>query len=428
MIVAAALVLTLAVGVGGGWVAADRLQSPAQIEAAAQAPAPGPVTAAVVASDLAETITSQAVVGRTDSHSATIPLPSADLAVVTASPIGPGASVSAGTAVVSVNDRPVFALPGKFPLYRDIGAGDTGADVRQLQDGLRAAGYRIRDREMGTFGSDTAKAIRSLYKANGYSVVQVEVDGATTAGKPAANGSAAGGTPAADGSTAGGVPAADGSTAGGTPAADGSAATDTPAAAPNPAETAPVGPVTRLVVPRTEVAVVATLPAVLAAAPPVGSVLTAENATITLESGALAAIAPVAVSVAGRLAIGATATLQDTAGTSVEASVTAVIPAATDGTQAQLILAPTTGALPDTWIGATVLATISIQVVATDALVVPTSAVATTGSGPPRVLKEQPDGSFTTVEVKELGTLSGRSAVAPLTPGELVEGDKVRVD
>lgn len=373
----------LALGTAGGWLAADRLQSPEQIEAAAQAPTPGPVTAAVVAGDLAETITAQAQVGRTTSQESDIPLPDADVAVVTAAPVDLGVSVVAGSLVRSVNDRPVFALPGAFPLYRNIGRGDTGADVRQLQDGLRAAGYQIRDRELGTFGADTAQAVRDLYKTTNYAVASEVVEAATTGTLPS---SAAAGDPP------------------------------------------PPTPATRLVVPRTEVTVVPSLPAVLTSAPAVGIVLTADNAVLQFESGALSARAPVAVGVVGRVAVGTAATLQDSAGVTVAATVTAVVPAAADGTQAQLVLDPSSDPLPDAWAGTTVLATISIQAVAEQALIVPTAAIATSGSGPPRVLKELPDGSFVTVEVTELGTLGGRSAVAPLNAADLVEGDEIRVD
>jgi hypothetical protein len=383
LVAAGSVVALVVAGAAGGWFAALRLQSPDQIEAAATAPSPGPITASVVVSDLAETVNAQAEVVRATAQSAAIVLPEADAAVITAVWVAPGATADAGSALVAVNDRPVFALPGTFPLYRDIGRGDTGADVAQLQDGLRAAGYSIRARETGTFGADTARAVRALYTTVGYAPASETVE---------------------------------------------STEVEQPSAVPTGAEAqVAAAPVTRLVVPRSEIAVVPTLPAVVTGVPGVGTVLTVDNAAVQLATGVLLARAPVAVSVAGRVTAETSVSMTGPDGT-VLAGQVAVITPAVDGGQAQVDVQALDGEVPETWLGSSVLTTFVLQVVAEQALVVPTTAVVTSGSGGARVLREEADGSFQEVDVEELGSLSGRTAVRPLDPTALEAGDQVRVD
>jgi peptidoglycan hydrolase-like protein with peptidoglycan-binding domain len=52
-----------------------------------------------------------------------------------------GATVRPGQPVYRVDDRPVVLLAGVLPLYRVLGDGVTGADVRELEANLRAFGY-----------------------------------------------------------------------------------------------------------------------------------------------------------------------------------------------------------------------------------------------------------------------------------------------
>ncbi len=88
--------------------------------------------------------------------------------VVTAVRVPNGRDIRPGEAVVEVSGRPVIALPGPFPLYRDLRPGDKGVDVRALQEGLRDAGYGVG--ADGTFGPRTERAVRALYRHVGYPV------------------------------------------------------------------------------------------------------------------------------------------------------------------------------------------------------------------------------------------------------------------
>lgn len=78
-----------------------------------------------------------------------------------------GATLREGELLAAVNGRPVLLFSGKTPTFRDIRPGTTGDDVRQLQSGLRNAGYRITDAK-GVFGASTQAAVAKLYADKGF--------------------------------------------------------------------------------------------------------------------------------------------------------------------------------------------------------------------------------------------------------------------
>ncbi|MEU6497601.1 peptidoglycan-binding domain-containing protein [Streptomyces sp. NPDC046984] len=79
-----------------------------------------------------------------------------------------GELIKAAKPLVEYDERPVFALPGALPMYRDLTIGEKGKDVAQLQKGLRSLGWPTGSDPSGTFGSGTAAAVRSMYAAMGY--------------------------------------------------------------------------------------------------------------------------------------------------------------------------------------------------------------------------------------------------------------------
>ncbi len=426
--VAGILIFVLA-AFGGGWFAASSFQSPAQRAAAAEAPPPGAVTAEVGRGALEQTISTNAVVSRQTQQQVTV-TGAASPSVVTKQTLASGAPMTAGKVALEVNGRPVFAMSGTFPFYRDLHPGDAGPDVAQLQQGLRAAGYSVPSD--GKFGKDTDAATRALYKAAGYAVSASITSGSPTSGS-------------ATGGQANTVPPST-ANAGGTNS--GSAATDS----------------TTLSVPLAEVLVFANLPAYLVSAPAVGTVLDAKS-TISIEAGSEVANASVAASVAVTLRVGMIATLAGPDGTSVPVTVGSVgapaPPAASSGSSpgalpatggalttdggvtsdgttggsavsdaggdVPVVLVPGSDPLPESWLRATALAVITLSVAAKDSLLVPTVAVVTGGKGQAHVLKRLPDGSFTTIAVDEVGQMGGRSAVTVKDPKDLAAGDTVKV-
>ncbi|MEO3829406.1 peptidoglycan-binding protein [Actinomadura sp. B10D3] len=53
----------------------------------------------------------------------------------------PGRTVKRGGTLLKVAGRPVTLMYGGSPMYRALGEGDSGRDVRQLEENLRALGY-----------------------------------------------------------------------------------------------------------------------------------------------------------------------------------------------------------------------------------------------------------------------------------------------
>jgi hypothetical protein len=71
-----------------------------------------------------------------------------------------GETVKRGDELYRVNEQPVTLLRGAVPMYRDLGVGDTGVDVKQLEENLAELGYdRLTvDRE---YAESTAEVVRA---------------------------------------------------------------------------------------------------------------------------------------------------------------------------------------------------------------------------------------------------------------------------
>jgi peptidoglycan hydrolase-like protein with peptidoglycan-binding domain len=397
-----AAALLVAALVAGGWALAVAFESPAQREADAAPPTPGPITAKVERGDLRDTVSFRATARRQDSASVALPPQGGDSSVVTAAPVAVGTDITAGRVATEINGRPVFALPGAFAYYRDLRPGDSGPDVRQLQTGLVASGARLT--ADGVFGASTDRAVRALYKRAGYQP-------ATTSGLPGAAG-----TDQQDGDAS--APPTSDPTAGAAPA-----------------------PPT-LLVPRAELLVLATMPATLTGTPPVGTVVTAET-NVTVDWGAPCLVATAPVRTAERLTAetagtetrgtGATGTattgrFTSAGGDSLDVRVATVTPAEGDDTaDSTVTLTGADGPLDPSLLGQEGNAILDLQVVAEDSLLVPTIAVVPGGKGSAHLRVRSADGTFRRIEVTEIAELRGRSAIRPTDPESLRAGDVVRV-
>ncbi len=185
-LVVCAVAALLAIGalVGAHWI-----RSPAQQAADSRAPARTVLTAKVVRKVLSSVVTMRG----SFTQGAPITFTPAGVANVGGSPPSAlvltkvlaraGDSIRAGQVMVEVDGRPVFALPGAFPAYRDLTVGDVGPDVRQLQQALHTVGYQVWD-TAGTFGASTEAAARLLYERIGYPPPQTAAaEGASKDGK-----------------------------------------------------------------------------------------------------------------------------------------------------------------------------------------------------------------------------------------------------
>ncbi|MFB6825745.1 peptidoglycan-binding protein [Streptomyces virginiae] len=261
-LVVAAVVLVLFGSSGSVWWIASQARTPEQRAADAAAPPPSRITGKVSDQQLVERMELTGKVETASRTTITGGRPQgADRAVVTALPATAGKSLKAGAVVAEVSGRPVLLLPGRFPAYRDLKAGDKGPDVQQLQRALQPLyGTAVN----GTYGPATVEAVRKLYVAAGYEAPAGQGPSTTGGGGSAAGTARTGGAAAAGGTAPRGGAETDGGT-GTAPGGDGGNATRGSggsggtggASAPPAAGPAKPGEV----LPAAEVAYVGTLPA-----------------------------------------------------------------------------------------------------------------------------------------------------------------------
>ncbi|MFI1487263.1 peptidoglycan-binding protein [Streptomyces sp. NPDC020747] len=161
----------------GGWIAGTQVRSPADAAAAHTAPKAGPVTVAVQRQSLTATVVASGSVEFTSPRplalagavgtgaSATAGGEGAEQRI-TKAPVA-GTKVKEGDVLMAVNGRPVLALSGTVPMYRALGPGASGDDVKQLQKALRRLGFDPGSIS-GTYGQGTASAVTSWYTSKGY--------------------------------------------------------------------------------------------------------------------------------------------------------------------------------------------------------------------------------------------------------------------
>ncbi|WP_030966004.1 peptidoglycan-binding domain-containing protein [Streptomyces sp. NRRL S-378] len=252
-LVIAAVVVVLFGSSGSVWWIASQARTPEQRAANAAAPPPSRITGKVSDQQLVEKME---LTGKVETASRTtiagVQPQGTSRAVVTGLPAAMGKTLKAGAVVAEVSGRPVLLLPGRFPAYRDLKAGDKGPDVQQLQRALQPLyGTAVN----GTYGPATVEAVRKLYAAAGYEAPsgqgQSQGGGGASGGGAPSGASAGGSAPRGGAETDGGTGAAPGTKGGvSAPPARGS---DAPPAS-GPAKAGEL-------LPAAEVAYVSTLPA-----------------------------------------------------------------------------------------------------------------------------------------------------------------------
>lgn len=78
-----------------------------------------------------------------------------------------GATVNEGDAVLALDGRDAVAVPGEFPFFRALDVGSKGADVRQLEQVLAAAGYSPGPVD-DSYTEQTRAALAQWQAAHGY--------------------------------------------------------------------------------------------------------------------------------------------------------------------------------------------------------------------------------------------------------------------
>ncbi|ARX84335.1 peptidoglycan-binding protein [Streptomyces alboflavus] len=164
------LIAVVALG-GAGMGAATLIKSPQQAAVETAAPPRDVLTAAVEHRVLAQSVVARGTVTASqnvDVSPAEAAGQGASRALYTKVKVHEGTEVRFGQVLLEVSGRPVFALPGEIPAYRDLGPGTHGEDVTQLQRALSSLGRPVAPDRPGAFGPGTARAVRGLYRLLGY--------------------------------------------------------------------------------------------------------------------------------------------------------------------------------------------------------------------------------------------------------------------
>jgi multidrug efflux pump subunit AcrA (membrane-fusion protein) len=87
--------------------------------------------------------------------------------VITEPPTPLGTQVSEGAVVYEISERPLLALAGSVPMYRDLTVGMSGIDVQQLEDALSRGGLNPGSVD-GVYDQRTSAAVVRWYASAGY--------------------------------------------------------------------------------------------------------------------------------------------------------------------------------------------------------------------------------------------------------------------
>ncbi|RRC95226.1 peptidoglycan-binding domain-containing protein [Schaalia canis] len=394
-IIGTVIVVALAL-IGATWVAASQFQSSAQRAAAAAPPAAQPVLVAIEKTDLVERTTMKASARRSGERKFTL-LKAGATSVITSQGIQQGQELRSGAVITWINDRPLIALSGGFPLYRDLGPGDSGEDVRMIQKALQGLGYDLSPD--GHFGAWTAACIQDLYSENGAKAPQREKKPEPPTSEVAPD------------------------------------SAQSASAAPRPAAPTKVEKETYL--PASEILVIPGLPAHVNAVPGLGTTLGDENSVLVLASSTITVSSEVPGPVAARLMEGrpGTAVLGHE---EINVRISTIAEKKEEGEGAQMRessgssiieFTPENGTIPLEWAGHNdILITINFTDPLQGVLAVPQRAIATDAAGQAHILLQQAD-SFIQVPIRQLACVTGMCAIESMhADTALSEGLKVRVD
>lgn len=153
----------------GGFLLGQRLKSPEDARAVVAAPKPSKI-----AVPIEQTALSNDVVVRGDaSYEGAVDLRIAQnlgdgaTRVVTGQVPEVDSNINEGEILIEVSGRPVFALQGDLPAFRDFKPGLVGDDVKQLEESLHRLGF-LTVAPDATYDQNTEAALTALYEKYGY--------------------------------------------------------------------------------------------------------------------------------------------------------------------------------------------------------------------------------------------------------------------
>lgn len=425
---------SIVVGVAAGMF----IKSPAQREAEEAPPPITRLTEPVVKGAVEQTVSTGILIGHR--NTTVVPVQAGD--IITA--ISAQDRVDAGSLLLEVSGRPIVALKGQAPSFRDILPGAAGADVEQLIASLRSLGFET---EETSFGPQAQGAFTEFYASLGYEPVRTgdaeakqfaaqedqanrslreartAVERAEVALKRARRPLSVGATPeerlARSDATEDAQAALDAARQARTDAE--SALADATQAAQNAKMAAGVR------VPLGEVVFVPTFPAAAEVSAGLGTHV--GGPVMTLVSGALVGVASLPTGEAGAISIGDPARILVDGSTPMQASVTAITETTQQAASQQQV--PTVAVtltpaeeLPAASAGQEYRAVITVDSV-DDVLHVPITALTTAADGTAQLAVLDSEDEVRTVTVETGFEGDGRVQVTPAQPDSLSEGDKV---
>lgn len=151
------------------WWAGRQIRSPAEVAARTAAPAASRISVPVERRVLTSQVITRGTVRYGSPQAITLPKSAlkGGSSIVTKAPTK-AAELGRGDVAMTVSGRPVFILQGAQPAYRDLGRGDEGTDVEQLENSLAALGFDPGSRD-GRYDGRTASAVAAWYQAAGWS-------------------------------------------------------------------------------------------------------------------------------------------------------------------------------------------------------------------------------------------------------------------
>ena len=161
------LVLVVLASVGS-WIAGSRIQSPAEAAARIAPPTPSPILVPVEERVLTSNVVTRGTARFGSPQSISIvPSPLKSEAGVIATLPERNAPIREGDILLTASGRPVFALQGTIPIYRDLSPGISGEDVRQLESGLLRLGFDPGPLD-AMFDAQTSQAVANWYTFSGF--------------------------------------------------------------------------------------------------------------------------------------------------------------------------------------------------------------------------------------------------------------------
>ena len=153
-----------------GWLLGSQIESPSDVAARAQAPTPSPILVPVKEQQLSTVVRARGTGGFGSPRPVQLPASNLGAGTIVTSLPTAGAVVQEGGVLATLSGRPVFALQGDAPMYRDLGPGMSGTDVAQLETALQRIGINPGAVD-GLYDAGTEAAVRTLYVNAGFQPV-----------------------------------------------------------------------------------------------------------------------------------------------------------------------------------------------------------------------------------------------------------------